>query len=226
MKSLLKIGLGLGLVFLSTFVVIKAMGWLTVDDVRGWLEAAETASPHVVGLIVAGLLFADLFIAVPTLTTTLLSGYFLGFELGFAYALLGYTLAGGVGYALSRIFGRRILLAVTRDSAKIDEMDALFRRHGMAVLSMARAVPILAEVSACLAGMTHMPVWRFALGWAINSVPYALVASYAGSISDLNDPKPAIFAAIGLTAVLWTAWYVFKRRTAPKPAYERSGGIE
>ena len=213
MSTLIKLGLGLGLAFLSTFVIIKVMGWITTDDIRAWLEAGQTASPHVVGLTVAGLLFADLFIAVPTLTTTLLSGYFLGFELGFAYALLGYWLAGGTGYVLARLLGRRVLHAVTRDQAKLDEMDDLFNRHGLVVLSMARAVPILAEVSACLAGATKMPPARFALGWAINSVPYAAIAAYAGSVSSLDDPKPAIFAAIGLTGLLWTGWYIFRRRT-------------
>jgi len=213
MKSLLKLGLSLALIFLSTFIVIKTMGWITVEDVRGWLEMGQTASPHKVGFIVAGLLFADLFIAVPTLTVTLLSGHFLGFELGFAYALAGYWLAGGTGYVLSRVYGRKALMFVTKDAEKIAEMEDVFSRHGLMVLSMARAVPILAEVSACLAGATKLPVKRFALGWAINSVPYAAIAAYAGSVSSLGDPKPAIFAAIGLTGVLWTGWYIFNKRT-------------
>lgn len=212
MTSLLKLGFGLALLFASTFIVIKTMGWITVDDVRGWLEAGQTASPHNVGMIVAGLLFADLFIAVPTLTITLLSGHFLGFELGFAYALAGYWLAGGTGYVLSRIYGRRVLTLITKDAKKIAEMEDIFNRHGLMVLSMARAAPILAEVSACLAGATRLPVRRFILGWSINSIPYAAIATYGGSVSSLNDPKPAIFAAIGLTGVLWIGWYIFRKR--------------
>jgi len=218
MKPLLKLGLGLGLVFLSTFVIIKATGIITVADIKGWLEAGQSASPFVVGSIISGLLFADLFIAVPTLTITLFSGYFLGFELGCVFALIGYCMAGGVGYLISRSIGRRALKAITRDESKIKEMDDLFNRHGLVVLSMARAVPILAEVSACLAGATKMPFKRFALGWAINSVPYAIIATYAGSISSLEDPKPAIFAAIGLTGILWIAWYVFRKRTRASSA--------
>jgi len=212
MSYLLKLGFGLALFFASTFIIIKTMGWITAEDVQGWLEAGKTASPHMVGLIVAGLLFADLFIAVPTLTITLLSGYFLGFELGFAYALSGYWLAGGTGYALSRAFGRRALRVITKDTAKITQMDELFSRHGLVVLSMARAVPILAEVSACLSGATKLPMARFALGWAINSIPYAAIAAYAGSVSSLSDPKPAIFTAVGLTGTLWVAWYIFTKR--------------
>jgi len=211
MKSLFKLGFGLALAFLSTFIVIKATGIITIDDIKGWLEAAHSASPHMVGVIVSGLLFADLFIAVPTLTTSIFSGYFLGFELGLFYVLVGYSLAGGFGYGISRIFGRRVLRAITRDDAKIAEMDDLFNRHGLVVLSMARAVPILAEVSACLAGATKMPIKRFMLGWAINSIPYAMIATYAGSVSSLSDPKPAIYAAFGITAGLWMAWYFFRR---------------
>lgn len=213
MTYLLKLGFSLALIFASTFILIKVMGWITMEDIRTWLEAGKTTSPHVVGLIVAGLLFADLFIAVPTLTITLLSGYFLGFELGFAYALAGYWLAGVTGYTLSRVFGRRALRVITKDAAKIAQMDELFIRHGLVVLSMARAVPILAEVSACLSGATKLPFARFVLGWAINSIPYAAIAAYAGSISSLSDPKPAIFTAIGLTGTLWVAWYIFTRGT-------------
>lgn len=212
MKSLLKVGLTLGLVFLSTFIVIKATGVLTVDDIKEWLETAHRTSPHLIGIIISGILFADLFVAVPTLTTSIFGGYFLGFELGLFYVLLGYSLAGGVGYGISRLVGRRILTAVTKDESKIAEMDDLFHRHGLVVLSLARAVPILAEVSACLAGATRMPLGRFVLGWSINSVPYALIATYAGSTSSLDDPMPALYAAFGLTGVLWSAWYLFRRQ--------------
>lgn len=221
MKTLIKLGLGLGLVFLSTFIIIKATGIITVADIKSWLEAGRTASPLVVGAIISGLLFADLFIAVPTLTVTLFSGYFLGFELGLLFALIGYCLAGSVGYLISRFVGRRALKVIIRDERKINEMDDLFNSHGLVVLSMARAIPILAEVSACLAGATKMPFRRFALGWAINSVPYAIIATYAGSISSLEDPKPAVFAAIGLTGVLWTAWYFFRKRTRASARRER-----
>jgi len=218
MSKLIRLSVALALVFLSTFAFIKAMGWVTTDDIRAWLQAGQTASPHAVGMIVTALLFADLFIAVPTLTTTLLGGHFMGFQLGFAYALAGDWLAGGAGYLLSRSLGRRVLQAVTRDREKLAEMDNLFHRHGLMVLSMARAIPILAEVSACLAGMTKMAPTRFALGWAINSVPYAAIAAYAGSISSLEDPEPAILAFIGLTGILWTGWYTFLLCTKRNPA--------
>jgi len=35
---------------------------------------------------------------------------------------------------------------------------------------------------------------------------------WGGAASSLNDPKPAIFAAIGLTGVLWIGWRIFRKR--------------
>jgi len=61
-----------------------------------------------------------------------------------------------------------------------------------------------------------MPLTKFATAWAASSIPYVLIASYAGSISTLDNPKPAIFTAIGLSLFFWTAWYVFRRLTTVK----------
>jgi len=81
MKTLLKLFLSLAAVFASTFLIAKLFGLLSVAQIENWLGQAQQLSPLYVGSIVALLLFADLFIAVPTLTITILAGYFLGFPL-------------------------------------------------------------------------------------------------------------------------------------------------
>jgi len=80
------------------------------------------------------------------------------------------------------------------------------------VILLSRGSPILPEVSACMAGMTRMPLGKFLVLWLASSVPYAVIAAYAGSISSLDNPQPAIFAAIGLMSVLWISWLVVRRR--------------
>jgi uncharacterized membrane protein YdjX (TVP38/TMEM64 family) len=72
-------------------------------------------------------------------------------------------------------------------------------------------MPILPEVTACLAGMTGMPFTKFLLAWSLSSVPYVLIASYAGSISSIDNPKPAILAALVLSAAFWLAWFIYHR---------------
>jgi uncharacterized membrane protein YdjX (TVP38/TMEM64 family) len=72
-------------------------------------------------------------------------------------------------------------------------------------------MPILPEVSACLAGMMNLPFKKFLITWFISTIPYAFIATYAGSVSSIDNPKPAIFTAIGLSALLCILWFLYPR---------------
>lgn len=220
MKTLVKLFLVLATFFASTFVVIKLSGLITMDDIRAWLESAKSVSPLAIGLLIFGLLFADLFIAIPTLTVCILSGYFLGFELGAFFGLLGVSAVGISGHLLSRSAGRRILEKIVRAPEKIKEMEDAFHQHGFVMILLSRALPILPEATACLSGFTRMPVWKFFLAWILSSYPYVAIAAYAGSISTLDNPSPAIYTVIGLSAFFWLSWMIFlwlrQRRVADK----------
>ncbi|MDJ0977324.1 MAG: VTT domain-containing protein [Erythrobacter sp.] len=212
MKTLLKVMLTIALVFASTFVLGRILGILTEDNVRIWLETASTLSAWTVMAVVIALLFIDLFVAVPTLTIVILGGYFLGFELGFLAAMAGSALAAFVGYAICLKWGEAALARVIRDEVQRREMRIAFTAHGPGMILLARAAPILPEVTACMAGMTRMPFARFALFWALGTTPYMGIAAYAGSVSSLNNPMPAIYAALGLYGAMWLGWFVYRRR--------------
>ena len=220
MKMLLKVFLVLIAIFATTFIVIKFTGVITTDDIRGWLDAAKSISPLAISLTVIGLLFADLFIAIPNLTVSILSGYLLGFELGALSNVIGVSAIGLTGHFVSRSLGRRLLERMVRNRNEIAQMEATFNRHGFIMIALSWAAPILPEASACLSGLTRMPLWRFMFAWALGAYPYAIIAAYAGSVSTLEDPRAAIYAAIGLTAFFWTAWTVFLwwRRRSTKRA--------
>lgn len=209
MKPLLKVFFIVAGCFATTFLLIKFTGVLTVGQIEDWLIQAQKLSPFYVGSIVALLLFADLFIAVPTLTVTILSGYFLGYAYGATAAFTGMLSAGVCGYILSRYYGNAILGFLLKDNAKRNEAISTFQERGFVMILLSRAMPILPEASACLSGMTRMPFGRFLIAWLISSVPYVLIAAYAGSVSSLDNPKPAIFTAIGMTIFLWAAWLIY-----------------
>ncbi len=211
MKSLLKIMIILALIFASTFLVAKFTGILSVDKIETWLTAAKSLSPVYVAAIVVLLLFADLFIAVPTLTISILSGFFLGNFIGSIAAICGLMLAGTTGYFISYIYGERLVALLIKDEKQREEARETFQTHGVIMILLARAVPILPEVAACMAGTTKMPFLKFILSWSVSSIPYALIAAYAGSISTLDNPKPAIFTAIGLTGFFWVGWFIFRK---------------
>lgn len=202
------------LAFAATFVVIKFATGLSFDDVENWLRAAQQVSSFYVAGLVVALLLADIMISVPTLTITMLAGFLLGQVAGASAALLGLYGAGLIGYLVSRAMGDKLLRLLMKDEAKRQHATETFSRHGFGMIILARAVPILPEVTACLAGATGMPLRRFVLAWSLNSVPYVFVATLAGSLSSLDNPKPALFTAMGISLTLWTCWFFFRRRMA------------
>ena len=211
MKSLLKVMLILGALFASTFVLGRVLGILTIENVREWLEAVQSINTLWVVVLVIGLLFLDLFVAVPTLTITILAGFFLGFPLGSAAALTGMTSAALGGYALCRKFGDPFLRFLVKQESERVALKQTFQTSGPVMILLSRAAPIVPEVTACMAGATQMPLLRYLLFFLLSTVPYVAIASYAGSISSLQNPKPAIFAALALYAVLWLGWFLFRR---------------
>jgi uncharacterized membrane protein YdjX (TVP38/TMEM64 family) len=221
MRELLKIGFVLAAIFASTFLILRLSGTLTLEEIRSWLASAHDIAPlYVAGLVIL-LLFADLFIAIPTLTISILAGYFLGAPLGAAAAAAGMLSAGVSGYALSRRYGTALLARIYRDEKKLAEIRSIFAKHGVFVLLVCRALPILPEVSCCLAGATRMPFARFLLAFAIGTVPFAAIASYAGSVSSLDNPVPAILVFIALPGSLWLCWSFFllrRRRSSHRAA--------
>ncbi|MCF6362673.1 MAG: VTT domain-containing protein [Gammaproteobacteria bacterium] len=216
MRQLITLALTLAAIFVSTFILIKATGILTVEDIESALAAASKINPLYVAAIIIALLFADLFIAIPTLTIAILSGYFLGFVLGGISAMSGMLLAGLAGYMLCWLYGPGLLMKIYKNPEKLREMERVFSLHGSMALIICRALPILPEVSCCLAGANRMSFWKFLFYYSIGTIPYAFIASYAGSQSSLSNPKPAIFTAIAISLSLWLAWFIFLRKSKNK----------
>lgn len=211
MKPLIRIVLVLAVVFASTFVLTRALGLVTIEGIESLIETVQAAHPIYGVLTVVGLLVFDLFFFVPTLTVIVLGGFFLGPVIGGAAAVTGLGLAGLVGYVVTRIWGDAVIRFIVRDPDERARAKDQFRQYGVFAILLSRAMPILPEISACMAGASRMPLPRFLAAWLTSTVPYALIAAYAGSISTLENPMPAILAVIGLTFVSWLGWFLFVR---------------
>lgn len=213
MRPLITVMVILACIFASTFIIGRAAGILTTENVRLWLEQIHQTDAVYVTVAVIALLFADLFVAVPTLTITILAGYFLGFGLGASAAFVGVSTAAFAGYALCRRWGERGIAMIVRDEAERRDLAVSFQTSGPVMILLSRAAPILPEVTACMAGATRMPLLRYTALFTMGTLPYVLIAAYAGSISSLEDPRPAIYTAILLYAVMWTGWFYYRRRS-------------
>ncbi len=212
MWRLLTVSATLAAFFASTFLVITLTGLVTIEDIKHVLVAASEVNVLYVGIAVMCLLFMDMFIAVPTLTIVTLSGYFMGPLFGAMFSVLGMWAAGLSGYFICRQWGDRLLLIIYKDQKNLDEMRSIFKHYGVSVLVLCRATPILPEVTCCLSGANKIAFSKFFTFYSLGTVPYAMLAAFAGSKSSLEDPLPGIFGATSMSVVLWVCWYVLIRR--------------
>mgnify|MGYP002780987879 CR=1 FL=1 len=212
MKDLLKVAAVLALAFALTLPLLRGTGLITEDSVRAFLESAHQIDAGWFALIVILLLLFDLFVAIPTMTTILIAGYFMGPVLGGLASAAGLMLLGTTGYGLGRRLGRPVLLRLFKDERRIADVETAFRRNDLLVLFACQALPILPEVSACLAGVSRMPFSRFCFGFGVGVIPFAFIVAWAGSASTLAAPSPAIYTAIGVSVTLLLVWTLLRRR--------------
>lgn len=213
MKDLLKVAIVMALLFALTFVLMKSTGIVTEDGVTAFLNAAHDIHPAWMAAIVVGLLLLDLAIAIPTMTTILLAGYFMGPILGGLASAAGLMLLGTTGYGLGRRFGRPILVRLFKDEKRLEGIEQAFARNDLLVLFVCQALPILPELSCTLAGIARIGFWRFLFGYAVGVVPFAFIVAYAGSISTISEPGPAIYTTIGISVTLLLLWTLVQRRS-------------
>ena len=211
MKFLIKVILILGLVSGSSFILVQATGLITIDKINFWFNEIKLLPAYYIGGIIIFLMFIDLVISIPTLAIIMLAGFFLGTFLGALFTIIGLMIAGCCGYILGYKYGEVILVLLLRNVQERNEFKASFKKHGYVTILLSRALPVLPEISTCIAGMTKMPFSKFILAWFISITPYSLIAAYAGAASSPRSPEPAIIAWSLLTSTLWISWYFFKK---------------
>ena len=216
MKAFIKIFLVLWTVFTALLLIAKFSGFLSLDYIEQTLTSLKSVSPILVGGVVVMLLMVDFFIAIPTLSVCILSGFLLGFELGALFAVSGLMLSGVLGYWLSYFAGEKLLNFILRDSREQKDLAVMFNRYGSPMTLMSRAAPLLPEMCACLSGVTKIKFSKFFGLWSLSAVPYGTITAYSGSISSLDNPVPAIFTAIALTLVLSLCWLIFRKKISNK----------
>lgn len=175
-------------------------------------------------VLLALLLAGDILLPVPSSVVSTACGVLLGFPAGTAASAVGLTAGGVIGYALGRgLGGARLARLVTPKGA--EGVSAAFARHGAWALVLLRGVPVLAEVSVVVAGMTRLPFGRFLAATLLSnlglSAAYAAAGAWAMDGALEADGGAAALlpfaAAIGLPAA---ARLFGLRLTAPPAATE------
>jgi membrane protein DedA with SNARE-associated domain len=140
-----------------------------------------------------------------------------------ALAALGAILGDNVGYWIGRIYGRKLFLRFRRLEAVLPRAERFFRRHGGKAVFFARFIAGLRVTGAWMAGISHMPWWRFLFWNALGGITWAtgvgLVAYYLGrAAGDLISEYGLIGggAAVGLAVVIFLGVHFWRRRMEGK----------
>jgi uncharacterized membrane protein YdjX (TVP38/TMEM64 family) len=171
--------------------------WLTLEGavatIQGW------GAWGWLGVIV--LLVGDLFLPIPATPVMSAAGYLYGWFSGGLIAAAGSFLAGTMAYLLCRRFGLRLAERIV-GCTDLEKGHALFVRQGPWLVALSRALPVLPEVIACLAGLTEMPARAFFVSLACGSLPLGFV--YAGiGAAGVERPGMALALSAGIPVGLW-----------------------
>jgi membrane protein DedA with SNARE-associated domain len=145
-----------------------------------------------------------------------------------AVAAAGAIFGDNVGYWLGRKGGTALLrrTPIVRDyfERALPTSERFFRRHGAKTVFIGRFVAILRVTAAWLAGISHMPWWKFVLwnaaggiAWAviIGVVAYEFGSAAIDAVSHYGVVAVIVLIVLGVAA--FVAHRMWRRRRAHEP---------
>jgi uncharacterized membrane protein YdjX (TVP38/TMEM64 family) len=192
---------------LAGFLVAEALGVpLLTAPPDGFADGGLWAAP-----VGAALLVTDVLLPVPSSLVMTALGAILGFAAG---AVVCWT--AGTGSALIGFWlGRRGVGRVARP----ERIERMLARYGVPAIAMTRPIPILAETTMIVAGLSPRVTWRqAAIGAAAGALPASLIYSAAGAWTHDTASGAAVFAVV--VALSGLAWLVDRRIRSHAPLQE------
>lgn len=126
------------------------------------------------------LLMLDVFLPVPSSVVSTAAGSLLGFAAGSAACTTGMTAGCLLGWLCGRRFGLPLVRRMVR-ARDVEEVAAAFRRGAPWALATMRTVPVLAEASALVAGVSRVPLGQYLLITTLANAGISAVYCAAGA---------------------------------------------
>ena len=183
MNALLRSAFLISVVLLVPILPFLFFGEQLGTLVSDWLER-PSSRPATAGLIV-GLLATDIFLPIPSSLISTLGGWQLGWMVGTLASWVGLTLGTVVGFSLARRWGRPFASFFSGEE-ELDRMKQLSASYGIAILILARGVPVLAEASVLLLGVHRLPWRQFLPAVMLSHLGIAWAASTFGDYAEDN----------------------------------------
>jgi uncharacterized membrane protein YdjX (TVP38/TMEM64 family) len=202
-RSIALIAIVAGLVIGSKLLVENLLGIDLEPWARSWMaDAGPTGAA-----VVVGLLFADVFIPVPSSVIMVLSGAAFGVWWGSLLAFAGSIGGEWLGFELARRYGTSLSSRFIGDDREQQRLNAMLATHGAAAVAVTRALPVVMETMSEVAGLSTMKRRTFLLASALGTAPIVVIYAYAGAVSrETGSLVPAVVIVIAVAAAGWV-WY-------------------
>jgi membrane protein DedA with SNARE-associated domain len=134
-----------------------------------------------------------------------------------AVAAAAAIIGDNVGYWLGRKGGRALLnrTPIVRDHFQrvLPQSERFFHRHGAKTVFIGRFVAVLRVTAAWIAGISHMPWWRFLLWNAAGGIVWAtlfgVIAYHFGRAAADAISRFGVYAAVAIAVLALIAFIVF-----------------
>ena len=128
-------------------------------------------------------------------------GFVYGIAIGGLIATLGAMGSATLGYGLCQWIGEPMAVRLAGKEG-LEAGRRLFGRYGAWAVALSRCLPIMAEVIACLAGMTGMPWRRFLAAALAGCLPMGFAFAAVGQLG-ADSPSVALLVSALVPPVLW-----------------------
>ncbi len=159
----------------------------------------------------------------PSFPVIYATGFLFGAFWGGLLSWVSVLVSAALCFGLARRWGRPLVERVASPRA-LRRADALFLRHGVFAVLLARLLPLTAfDLLSYAAGLTPMRLLPFLVATAIGMTPATFLMAWAGDLGD-SSPRALVGGTLGLaTLAAGAAWLgprVRARLGVPAPAAE------
>ena len=137
-------------------------------------------------------------------------------------AFVGSSLGDTTWFMLGRIWGRPFIDKHPKWKKRSERIQAFSQRFGIFFVLIFRFIYGIRTVTPAVLGATHYPVVRYLILNVISAAVWAVVFTSIGwglgegirqMLSRRGHNDELLVAAIVLSIVLWTAWFLLKKKT-------------
>ena len=190
--------------FLVLFVLAETFHIPIMTD-----TSALSNPTFITALIGIGLLTIDVFLPIPSSLVMVANGTLFGFPIGSILSIIGGTLefmlAYWIGARSSHIINKII------SPKEFNRGNRILRRWGVLALILTRPLPILAETTAIMCGVSKMSFIKSLSASILGLLPISLLYAWSGSQAKDFNFTIIIFLILVLFSII--AWKIDKHLT-------------